>query len=285
MNGLLVTICFILFRLSSALPQRGGGSDPVDLDNLQFSGPSFNFDCPEPNGLFADKEQCDLYYHCEDGQSESILCPDGLLFDDSIRNHEKCVLPHGVDCGNREFVQAKQEGIDERCERAYGMFDHEDPAVCDRFYTCDNGTAHEMPCSFPLVFDVALGACTRPEQASEEAKVCGEDVGGGQLKTVEGFTCPGKEQIGPQGLLQAHPIFPHPHDCQFFFTCFFGKDPNKFGCPKGEVFNAETLTCKDPEEVPDCACWYSCGEDSRCPDSCNADCSCPAPGSESSFDE
>ena len=142
-----------------------------------------------------------------------------------------------------------------------------------------------MPCSFPLVFDVALGACTRPEQASEEAKVCGEDVGGGQLKTVEGFTCPGKEQIGPQGLLQAHPIFPHPHDCQFFFTCFFGKDPNKFGCPKGEVFNAETLTCKDPEEVPDCACWYSCGEDSRCPDSCNADCSCPAPGGESSFDE
>jgi len=128
MNGLLVTICFILFRLSSALPQRGGGSDPVDLDNLQFSGPSFNFDCPEPNGLFADKEQCDLYYHCEDGQSESILCPDGLLFDDSIRNHEKCVLPHGVDCGNREFVQAKQDGIDERCERAYGMFDHEDPA-------------------------------------------------------------------------------------------------------------------------------------------------------------
>merc|ERR1711993_119145 len=110
------------------------------------------------------------------------------------------------------------------------------------------------------------------------AKVCGEDVGGGQLKTVEGFTCPGKEQIGPQGLLQAHPIFPHPHDCQFFFTCFFGKDPNKFGCPKVEVFNAESLTCKDPVEVPDCACWYDCGEDSRCPETCNADCSCGSQG-------
>ena len=101
---------------------------------------------------------------------------------------------------------------------------------------------------------------------------------GAKLKTVEGFTCPGKEVIGPQGLLQAHPIFPHPHDCQFFFTCFFGKDPNKFGCPKGEVFNAESLTCKDPEEVPDCACWYDCGEDSRCPETCNADCSCGAQG-------
>lgn len=223
-------------------------------------------------------EHCDLYYHCEDGRSDSILCPDGFLFDDSIRNHEKCVLPHNVDCGDREFVQAKQEGIDERCERANGLFDHEDPTVCDRFYTCDNGTAHEMPCSFPLIFDVAIGSCQRLEQASSEAKKCQE--GEADLKTVEGFTCPGKEQIGPQGLLQAHPIFPHPHDCQFFFTCFFGKEPNKFGCPKGEVFNAETLTCKDPEDVPDCACWYECGDDSRCPDSCNADCSCPAPGDE-----
>merc|ERR1712241_1177826 len=127
MNGLLVSICFILFRLSLGLPQRGG--DNVDLDSLEFAGPKFNFKCPEPNGLFADAEQCDLYYHCEDGISEAILCPDGMLFDDSIRNHEKCVLPHGVDCKDREFVQARQEGIDERCERANGMFDHEDPTV------------------------------------------------------------------------------------------------------------------------------------------------------------
>ena len=144
-----------------------------------------------------------------------------------------------------------------------------------------------MPCAAPLVFDVAIGACTRPEQASEEAKKCGGadgDPSGLNLKTVEGFTCPGKEQVGPQGLLQAHPIFPHPSDCQYFFTCFFGKDPNKFGCPKGEVFSAQTLTCKDPEEVPECACWYDCGEDSRCPETCNADCSCGAQRDEE-FDE
>merc|ERR1711993_196291 len=43
----------------------------------------------------------------------------------------------------------------------------------------------------------------------------GEPAG---LKTIEGFTCPGKETIGPQGLLQAHPVFPHPTDCQYFLT-------------------------------------------------------------------
>ena len=35
-------------------------------DELEFSGPSFAFTCPEKNGFFADAEQCDLYYVCED---------------------------------------------------------------------------------------------------------------------------------------------------------------------------------------------------------------------------
>jgi len=35
-------------------------------DETDFSGPSFSFECPEKNGFFADSEQCDLYYVCED---------------------------------------------------------------------------------------------------------------------------------------------------------------------------------------------------------------------------
>ena len=76
-------------------------------DDLDFVGSSFNFQCPEPNGLFADAEQCDLYYVCEDNVARPELCEDGLLFDDSNRNKERCVLPHGVDCGKREFVQVR----------------------------------------------------------------------------------------------------------------------------------------------------------------------------------
>lgn len=244
-----------------------------------FSGPDFNFKCPEPNGLFADPEQCDLYYVCVDGVSEANLCPDGMLFDDSIRNREKCVLPHNVDCGAREFVQEPATYSDEGCERANGFFDHLDPAVCDRFYSCDNGTAHEMPCANPLVFDITVGSCVRKENRSPEAKVCDAEGEVGALKTIDGFTCPGKEVIGPQNLVQQHPVYPHPSDCQYFFTCYFGKEPNKFGCPKGDVFDALSLTCKTTEEVPECGCWYDCGEDSKCPDSCNADCSCPSSSS------
>jgi hypothetical protein len=241
----------------------------------EFSGPSFAFKCPEKNGFFADPEQCDLYYICEDNVARAQLCPDGLLFDDTIRNREKCVLPHNVDCGNREFQQEPQAGIDPRCERANGIFDHEDPAVCSKFYTCDNGTAFEMPCAAPLVFDSTIGSCVRDEQKSDKAKRC-DGSKSGELKTIEGFTCPGSSEIGPNGLLQEHPVYPHPADCQYFFTCFYGKEPNKFGCSSGQVFDALSLTCKSSEEVADCKCWYDCGKNSKCPGECNADCTCPS---------
>ena len=73
------------------------------------------------------------------------------------------------------------------CHRANGIFDHEDPNECGKFYLCDKGTAHEMPCVSTLVFDVSIGSCVRAEEASPEARVCdsGEAANGG-LKTIEG---------------------------------------------------------------------------------------------------
>ena len=92
------SIVLILLVGSSALAQQ---------DDIEFSGPKFNFRCPEPNGKFRDPEQCDLYYECEDNQFEALLCDDGLLFDDSKTNYETCKLPHDVDCGDRAFVQGR----------------------------------------------------------------------------------------------------------------------------------------------------------------------------------
>ena len=83
---------------AAAAPQEGAGAVQLDFAD-------FNFDCPERNGLFPDPEQCDLYYVCEDGLATPQLCKDGELFDDSVRNRERCKLPHGVDCGAREYVQ------------------------------------------------------------------------------------------------------------------------------------------------------------------------------------
>ncbi len=234
---------------------------------------NFDFDCPERNGRFPDSEQCDLYYLCEDGVAEPLLCPDGHLFDYSRRNHEGCRLPHGVDCGAREFVQEPTPGLDERCPRANGIFDHLDPAECSKFYTCDKGEVYEYSCAAPLVFDSEVGGCVRVGELSPTAKRCGEEEGVPKLKTVEGFTCPGRPETGPQGLLQAHPVYPHPSDCRYFFTCFFGTDPNKFGCSDQQVFDEATQVCKPAEEVPECACWYDCPKHCDTGE-CAPDCTC-----------
>ena len=182
--------------------------------------PAPDYKCPEVNGRFPDPEQCDLYYICRKDSAEAVLCPEGLLFDFSIPNREKCVLPHNVKCGDRVLIQERTPGIDPRCEAANGIFNFDDPAVCDKYINCDQGRAFEMPCPAPLVFDITLGTCTRPEQLSEQARRCDEDQ---EFLEIDGFRCPGGEKVGPQGLLQAHPIYPHPTDCRSYFTCYFGK--------------------------------------------------------------
>merc|ERR1719378_1884104 len=145
------------------------------------------FECPEANGKFRDDEQCDLFYICRKGVATIEYCPEGLLFDDSIPNHEKCVLPHNVDCGSREFVQEPSPDRDPKCEKANGVFNFPDETVCDKYIQCDNGRAFEFPCPNPLIFDVKVGSCVRKEQASELARLCDGEV----FNEVDGFSCPG----------------------------------------------------------------------------------------------
>lgn len=61
-----------------------------------------HFKCPNDRyGLYADDIQCDKFYECNDGVAETKLCPDGLVFDETIRKENKCDQPFNVDCGDR----------------------------------------------------------------------------------------------------------------------------------------------------------------------------------------
>ena len=143
----------------------------ASLASAQENGElSPEFECPEPNGKFRDFEQCDLFYICRKGVATIEFCPEGLLFDDKIPNHEKCVLPHNVDCGDRIYVQEPSPDRDPKCERANGVFNHPEENVCDKYIQCDNGRAFEFPCPVPLIFDTKVGSCVRKDQASEEAR-------------------------------------------------------------------------------------------------------------------
>lgn len=61
-----------------------------------------NFKCPnDKTGQYEDEIQCDKYYECRDGIAKERLCPDGLVFDPTLRKVNKCDQPFNVDCGDR----------------------------------------------------------------------------------------------------------------------------------------------------------------------------------------
>merc|ERR1711971_874187 len=80
------------------------------------AGPPFRR--PEKNGFFPDLEQCDKYFECVADFPEEKFCPDGLLFDATDPNSELCDYPFNVDCGDREYVQEPEPGLDPKCYRA-----------------------------------------------------------------------------------------------------------------------------------------------------------------------
>ena len=111
---------------------------------------------------------------------EEKFCPDGLLFDATDPNSELCDYPFNVDCGDREYVrkcsfpflnlfpryttnnfltlhfaEEPEPGLDPKCYRANGFFNHEDPTVCTKYYNCVHGYPHAYDCPTPLVFDEA----------------------------------------------------------------------------------------------------------------------------------
>merc|ERR1711962_1612414 len=94
------------------------------------------FQCPEPNGRFPDPVYCDKYYLCRKGVPEEKNCLEGLLFDYSIPNREKCVLPHNVKCKDRKQVQERSPDTHPRCPKANGVFNFDDETVCDKYIRC-----------------------------------------------------------------------------------------------------------------------------------------------------
>ena len=140
---------------NSEIPSMSGHlSLSYALSVVEQGGPPFL--CPESNGFFPDPEQCDKYYECVGEVPEEKFCPDGLLFEASNPNNELCDYPFNVDCGAREYVrklpkkniahkyfptfcssEEPEPGLDPRCYRANGFFNHEDPEVCNKWVWSD----------------------------------------------------------------------------------------------------------------------------------------------------
>jgi len=207
------------------------------------------FKCPERTGYYPDPEQCDVYYVCSKGVAEEKLCPDGLVFADGDPNHLKCDIPSNVDCGDRTLLQEPQPS--KGCPRANGFYRHEDPEKCDKFVNCVDGVPHEHPCPPGLIYDDTASTCAWI--AESHRKDCFKSK---KDLLDDGFSCPDVDVKTSDGRNNPHPTYPHPDDCQKFYICRNGVQPQKGSCSAGFVFNDETFTCDDPANVPGCENYY-----------------------------
>ena len=82
--------------VTAARKNQGSRRNPEPVDDAETTD-----QCPEPNGYFADAEQCDKYYECIEGGIKEKLCPDGMVFNDFSTEYEKCDLPFNIDCTSR----------------------------------------------------------------------------------------------------------------------------------------------------------------------------------------
>ncbi|XP_076352996.1 protein obstructor-E-like isoform X2 [Tachypleus tridentatus] len=219
-------------------PRRSGhGRKKNDVSTTIQTSEVFN--CPEYYGYFPHSRNCDRYWSCDNGTSTLKLCGNGLVFDPSDKLTENCAYAFTVNCGDR--VEVEPPISTPHCPRLYGVFG--DPKNCRVFYSCWNGEASRYECSPGLAYDPDQRVCVWADKVDS----CG------QQEIAEGFVCPDPIEIAEQtGVYTRHA---HPTDCRYFFVCING-DARSYGCNLGKVFNAKTLQCADPEDVPGCEKYY-----------------------------
>ncbi|GLH10772.1 Uncharacterized protein GBIM_15671 [Gryllus bimaculatus] len=132
------------------------------------------FQCPAKDGQYEDPKQCDKFYDCDGGVPTEKLCPDGLVFDPTIRKQNKCDQPFNVDCGDRIELQKLKDGFE--CPKdaqadgngqavAHPKFAH--PEDCQKFYVCLNGVEpRELGCSLGEVYNEEDQKCDAPENVA-----------------------------------------------------------------------------------------------------------------------
>jgi len=233
-NIMLSTAVFIaLVGLSAAeiLP-RGPSSPAVSYPEITS--------CPEIYGLqlYPHPASCNQFYKCANGTLTLETCENGLLFDGKGAVHNYCNYHWGVDCQGREAdLTPIARGI---CEYSFGLFS---AGACETFYTqCTYGEPEDQPCTPGLAYDERIHGCNWPDLL----EYCVPE-------DVVGFRCPAYSE-GLSARFEPFPRYPS-GDCGRYITCVNGQ-PRLIGCGDYTVFDDTTLTCRDPEYVPQCANYF-----------------------------
>ncbi|KAK3928148.1 Protein obstructor-E [Frankliniella fusca] len=196
--------------------------------------------CPEQHGVqaYPHPDLCDHFYLCTNGTLTEEVCENGLLFDGKGAVHNHCNYHWAVNCGARkyELVPLSTPG----CEFQFGIYAE---APCStNYYKCAFGVVHPESCEPGLAYDDRTHSCNWPDLLLEQ---------GCNPEQIVGFKCPDKV-TGKAAKFYPFPRYAIPGDCTRSITCVNGF-PRITACGEDKVFDAESLTCDEPELVPSCA--------------------------------
>uniref|UniRef100_A0A6P7GDZ8 Peritrophin-1-like n=1 Tax=Diabrotica virgifera virgifera TaxID=50390 RepID=A0A6P7GDZ8_DIAVI len=127
------------------------------------------------------------------------------------------------------------------CPRQNGFYRH--PKDCTKFHSCVDGKPKELNCPAGLVYDEEKSICIWAASSKRE-----ECLNPKKDALDDGFECP-IQSVGNDGRKVPHPTYAHPSDCQKFYICRNGVDPQKGSCSPGTVYNEDTSRCDDPKNV------------------------------------
>jgi len=213
-----------------------GAAVAAPMEELEY-----DVDCQDGE-KFGDEEFCDKFHVCVDNglSFDTNDCPDGLVFDE---DSEQCDFPQRVDCGPRNLLQEPKPSPG--CPRMNGKFGV--PGSCKDYFDCFNGQGTAVRCAPSLVFNQNGTQCDWMANLAKDSE-CTPEL----LAIEEGRQdCP--ENLSPYQYAR----WEHETDCDKFWLCIDGNDRIS-GCPDGLVYNPETYSCEDQENVQGaCSEFYS----------------------------
>jgi hypothetical protein len=139
------------------------------------------------------------------------------------------------------------------CPDKFGFFPHQ--KSCDKYWTCENGTATLKVCGNGLVFD----ANTSPQQ---ENCAYPFSVDCGSRSDLE-------PPISTPNCPRLYGIFPHSSNCRIFYSCWNG-EAAKYECPPGLAYDNEQRVCVWADRVERCD-QLEVAEGFVCPDKTEED--------------